>query len=828
MTRLHLVCNAHIDPVWLWEWPEGAGEALSTFRTAADFCEREKGFVFCHNEALLYRWVEAYEPALFARIRRLVRRGRWSILGGWHLQPDCNMPSGESFVRQILAGARYFKEKFGVEVRTAANLDPFGHSRGLVQILARCGYQAYVFCRPDRPFLDLPADDFVWVGFDGSEVRAVRVDAHYNSPEGGARAKVEKWLAGYADDRPYLLLWGIGDHGGGASRRDLADLRELMAERPEAGLRHSTAEAYVADLAESGLPLPRVERDLNPWAVGCYTTMARIKRKHRELENELYSAEKMAAAAAFQALADYPGAELAAARDDLLFAEFHDILPGSSIAPAEEGALRLMDHGLEILSRVKARAFFALAAAEPMAAEGEIPIFVHNPHPFKARTIVECEFEGHEPNAGGGYLAPRIERDGRPVPCQAEKELSNLSLEWRKRAVFEAELDPGRLNRYTCRLERIAGSPIPAAAVAGGALRFATGEIEVLINAATGLVDRLRIGDREVLAAGAFRPIVLADNADPWGMGVRRFRGEAGAFALVGGDEAARISGTAAGPLAPVRVIEDGEVRTVAEAVLGYGRSALVLTYLLPKRGSEIGVEARVFWNEKDRMLKLAVPTLLHPASYIGQVAYGVQELPANGDEAVSQQWCAVVSRARDTALTVINDGTYGSDYVDGELRLSLLRSPAHAADPGGPGPMLRQDRLVPRIDQGERLFRVWINAGPAEERLAAIDREAQLRNEKPYALAYFPPGRGKKAEPFVAIGDPAVRLAAAKKAERGPELILRLFETTGRRRTTEVALPFAGAETRVDLGPFEIRTVAFHPKTKKFRDVDPLERRRP
>ena len=828
MKRLRLVCNAHVDPVWLWEWPEGAGEALSTFRTAAEFCDGDAAFVFCHNEAILYRWVEEFEPSLFARIRALVRKGRWNILGGWHLQPDCNMPSGESFVRQILAGKRYFREKFGVDVRTGANLDPFGHARGLVQILARCGYDSYIFCRPDRNFLELPADDFVWVGFDGSEIRAVRVEAHYNSSEGGARAKVEKWLDEHPGDRPTLLLWGIGDHGGGASRRDLDDLRALMAARPEAGIRHSTAEAYFADLAESGVALPHVARDLNPWAVGCYTTMARVKRKHRELENELFSAEKMASGAAFQGLADYPGTALREALGDLLFAEFHDILPGSSIGPGEESAVRLLDHGLEIASRVKTRAFFALAAGEPPAAEGEIPIFVHNPHPFRFRTVIECEFEEHEPNFGGGFLVPRISREGRPLPCQPEKELSNLSLEWRKKAVFEAELEPGRMNRFSCRLERIGAPPSPRTEIVGGALRFANNELEVAIGADTGLVDRFRVKGTDILGPGAFRPIVLADNADPWGMGVRRFRDEAGAFALLDPEAAAKVSGVAGGMLPPVRVIEEGEVRTLVEAAFGYGRSSLILTYALPKRGTEIGLEVRVFWNEKDRMLKLALPSLLRPATYLGQVAYGVQELPGNGDEAVSHAWSAVVSRQADTALTVINDGTYGSDCAGGELRLSLLRSPAHAADPAGPPPMLRQDRLIPRIDQGERVFRFWINAGPADERLEAVDREALVRNEKPFVLAYFPPGRGRKAKPFVVLSDPAVRLAAAKKAERGPELILRLFEPTGRPRTTTVALPFAGAETRVELGAFEIRTLAFHPKTKKFREVDPLERRRP
>lgn len=148
MKKLYLVCGAHIDPVWLWNWQEGAAAAISTFRVAAQLCREFDGFVFCHNEAVLYQWVEEYEPALFAQIQQLVKEGKWHIMGGWYLQPDCIHPSGESFIRQIRVGRRYFQEKFGVTPTTALNFDSFGHSRGLVQILKKCGYDSYLFTRP--------------------------------------------------------------------------------------------------------------------------------------------------------------------------------------------------------------------------------------------------------------------------------------------------------------------------------------------------------------------------------------------------------------------------------------------------------------------------------------------------------------------------------------------------------------------------------------------------------------------------------------------------------------------------------------------------------
>ena len=827
MTRktIHLVCNAHLDPVWLWDWEEGAGEALSTFRTAVSFCEEFPGFVFNHNEALLYRWVEEFEPALFGRIQRLVKEKRWHILGGWFVQPDCNMPCGESFVRQILAGREYFREKFGVEPRTASNLDPFGHSRGLVQILVKTGYDSYVFCRPGQADGGLPAEEFVWVGFDGSEVLAALVSAHYNSPRGAARKKVLDWLAAHPDRESSLLFWGVGDHGGGASRADLEDLSRLMEERKDFELRHSRPEGHFVSLAKKRASLPRHSRDMNPWAAGCYTSMARVKQKHRRLENDLLLAEKMAAAAAYQRLMQYPGEDLAEARDNLAFSQFHDILPGSAIPQAEESSVRRLDHGLEILSRVKARSFFALAESEPPPAEGEIPLLVYNPHPFKVRGVVVCEFQPHESNTAGGYLFPRVYAEGRPLPSQPEKEASNLNLEWRKRVAFAAELEPGRINRFVCRPERRPGKPAARLKEEAGQLVFRTDELEVRVNTETGLVDRLRASGRDFLAGGSLAPLVIKDNADPWGMTVRRFRDVVGRFELASPEEGSRVSGIAAGTIPSVRVVEDGEVRTIIEAVLTYGRSVIYLRYLLPKLGTEVEVEIRVHWAEKDKMLKLSVPTLFPGARYIGQTAYGVADLPGDGDEAVAQKWVAAVSDADGVALTIINDGIYGSDFSNGEVRLSLLRSPAYSADPAPSGPLVAQDRYVPRIDQGERAFRFWINGGDRRSRLTAVDREATARNEKPFGLAFFPAGKGRRPKAFIRLSDEALQVAALKKAERGEHLIIRLFEPTGEKRTAVLSLPWARVRKTVSLGGFEIKTLSFSPRTRAFRELDLLER---
>ncbi len=823
--RIHLICNAHLDPVWLWEWEEGAAAAISTFRSAADFCEEFDGFVFNHNEAILYRWVEEYEPALFERIRRLVGQGKWHIMGGWCLQPDCNMPSGESFVRQILLGKRYFRDRFGVEPTSAINFDPFGHTRGLVQILAKSGHDSYLFCRPFEVDCPLPDPEFIWVGYDGSEVIGSRVIGFYNSGLGKARKKIEDRIRSGPDKDPIVLLWGVGDHGGGPSRKDLRDIAALMRERKDYEIIHSTPEAYFAELKPRRASLPRHEKDINPWAVGCYTSQVRIKQRHRRLENELFAVEKMVSTAALQGLMAYPAEEIHQAAHDLTLSEFHDILPGSSIQPVEEAGLRLMDHGLEILSRVKARAFYALAQGQPRAREGEIPILVYNPHPYPVRTIVECEFQLADPNWEDVHTTATVYRNGRPLPSQIEKELSNLNLDWRKRIAFAAELAPAQMNRFDCRLTLLKRKPRPALKPRNGIIRFKTADLDVIINTRTGLVDRYRVRGVDCVGPGAFRPLVMVDNEDPWGMLHRSFRKVAGAFRLMPPKEGTRFSGVTAGPIPSVRVIEDGELRSVIEVVMSYGDSFICQQYKLPKRGTEIEVETRVHWNEKNRALKLAVPTCGADERYIGQVAFGVGDLPSNGDEAVAQKWVAVVSMRDNLALTCINEGTYGSDYSRDGLRLTLLRSAAYSGHPIGDRVVVPQDRYLPRIDQGERVFRFWFNGGPVRARLDAIDREALARNEKPFALSFFPPGTGKRPGPGVVVGDDVVQVTAIKKAHDDNDLIIRLFEPTGRARSTVVSIPSAGVRTKVALAPFEVKTLKVNVRRKSVREVDLIER---
>ncbi len=828
MTRpvVHLICNAHLDPVWQWEWEEGASEALSTFRTAAQLCEEFDGFVFNHNEAVLYQWIEEYEHDLFQRIQELVKAGKWHIMGGWYLQPDCNMPSGEGLVRQVLAGRNYFRSTFGARPTTAINFDPFGHTRGLVQILAKSGYDSYIHCRPSRQQCGQDADDYVWVGYDGSEILCSRPRLWYNSPLGRAGDK----LLTQMQERPALgaclMLWGVGNHGGGPSRRDLRDLGRIMAREKNWTLLHSTPEAYFKQLRRRQGDLPRWAKDLNPWAVGCYSSMIRVKQGYRALEHALWAAEKMASTAAAQGLMPYPKAELKAAEKDLLWTAFHDVLPGSSTPPVEQHALQKIGHGMEALSRVRARAFFRLAGGQPRARAGTFPVLVYNPHPWEVETTVTAEFNLPDFDfRSGSFWVPRLARGGKDLPIQAERPHSNMPIDWRKRVCFRAALAPGVMNRFDVTLTRKARRPAFTNREKDGRIRVRGRHVDWAISTRTGRIEHLRFNGKSVLRPDAFQALVLRDTSDPWGMNTDRFETVAGRFRLLSQAKSAQVSGVSVRRLKPVRVIEEGPVRTVVEALFGYNDSLLVLTWKVPMAGTEVELEARVLWNEKDRMLKLSVPTSLRDAAYLGDVAYGREVLPATGREGVAQKWTAVVSKRDDLALTAVNDGTYASSFAGGEMRLTLLRSPAYVAHPVGDLPVMPDNLFRPRIDQGERVFTFWLNAGPVDARMAAVAREAQVHNEKPFALWLSPPGRGVRAKPFAVLSNNRVLVTAVKQAENGRGWILRLFEPTGRRQTTRLRV---GADRPVrktlTLQPFEIKTLKVDPALRSVVETNLLE----
>lgn len=803
MKKICLVCNAHLDLVWQWEWEEGLAEALSTFRIAADFCEEYDGFIFNHNEAVLYQWVEEYEPELFDRIRRLVKAGKWHIMGGWYLQPDCNMPSGESMVRQISAGRAYFREKFGQMPTTAINFDAFGHSRGLAQILKRAGYDSYIVGRPAPELFHPPARDFAWVGYDGSVIATHLSFELYNSLLGQAADKIQRFRRENPDAELLLVLWGIGDHGGGPSRLDLERIGELKRELAAEGvvLEHTTPEDYFAQL--SARLLPRFEGSLNPMMVGCYTSQARVKQKHRALENLLFSTEKMVCAAQWQTGRTFDWSRIKEAEQALLFSQFHDVLPGSSVQRAEEASLRKLDYGLELLSRERMKAFMAFAANTKVdRQEGDIPVLVFNAHPYPIRRVVTCEFQLQDQNRSGTFTDFEVYQDGKRIPAQLEKEDSTIPIDWRKKILFEAELAPFAVTTVLCRPVIRPGRPVIRQPEGDGIL-LRGGGVTAEICRETGLLRSVTRQGQPVLAEDSARLLVIQGSEDPWGMTVSSYPHVVGAFRLASPERAGEIAGLSH-PLSPVRVIEEGNVRTVAEAVFEYGHSAAIVRYRMEHGSGHLEIDVTLQWMEPDKMVKLSLRSPWEDTRCWGQDLFGRKPTAPDGTETVCQQWTLLENGEQ--ALAVINTGLYAHDFRDGELRVTLLHSPAYCAHPVDDLTVLPQDRYLPRIDIGRRCFRLVLAAGDREELLKTVDTAAQAENEPPFALSFFPSGRGGGYKDGMRLDNRSILLSAVTRRE-GDDLI-RLFNPLPEPQRANLTIPAMRAAATLTFTPFEIKTL--------------------
>ncbi len=795
MKELHMICNAHLDPVWLWQRPEGIAEAISTFRVAADFCEEFDGFVFNHNESVLYEWVEENEPELFERIQRLVKEGKWRIMGGWYLQPDCVMPCGESFIRQIETGRKYFAEKFGVKPLTAINFDPFGHTRGLVQILKKCGYESYVFMRPSWVEAE---HDFIWKGFDGSEIIAHKMNCGYNSGKGKILEKINRILEREYGNGINMMFWGIGNHGGGPSREDLITIADFMKNNPEKGLTHSWCENYFDRIDKSNLEA--FDESLNYTMVGCYTSMHRIKQAHRRLENDLALCEKMLALSGVS----YDEKELENAVKALLFCEFHDILPGSSIKAAEEDSLRLFSYGSEIADRYKTKAFFKLCQGQPKAKDGEIPVLVFNPHPYKITQDIEVEFQLQDQNWNENEVTIVTVRDGKGnyLPSQNEKEACTFSLDWRKRVCFRAELEPMSINRFDCELhvEKMPKRKIEPCAETDEHFTFDNGKMQVLISKKTGLIDKYCVSGIDMLGPESAKITAFMDNEDPWGMTVEGFNDRIGEFTLLTDKKANEFNGYPDETLGNVRVIENGAVRLKIQAIFGYSDSFATVTYTLPKNGDYIDIKIRMLSNDSSRFYKLSFDSALTSPEFIGQTAFGKEKLRTGGEEAVFQKWCGIFEGKK--GLAVLNNGTYGGSVDGNILNVSLLRTPVYSAHPIGDRPLADSDRSHDRIDIGERDFEYRLTGDTAH-----LDKQAEIFNQPCISLSFFPSGAGEKKDTKVEIDNPDIILSRYEKTADG--IKIRLFNSSD---SAASATMFVDSnEFKIDFGKFEVKTFCYN-----------------
>jgi len=822
---VHLICNAHIDPVWQWRWDEGASEALATFRNAVDILDEHPSLVFCHNEAVLYQWAEHLDPALFAAIRRHVAAGRWAVSGGWFIQPDVNLPGTESLVRTIAEGRRYFREKFGAAPRVAYNFDSFGHSGGLPQILRLAGYDMYVHMRPQAGDLALPADLYRWRGVDGTIIPAYRIAVGlYHTEHDNIEERLRAGVAlALALGRDVPVFWGLGNHGGGATRRDLATIDAFIARETRVRIVHSTPDRFFEAVAEAAAVAPIHEGDLQRVFTGCYTSLSRLKRQAVGSLGRLVRTEAAAAAAWWRAGLAWPETDLRQAWKLHVFNDFHDILTGTCIEPAERDALAQYGRADDMGRNIALESLAALNRGSRNSPSLPVTVFHANPSLRRVPVEFECMAD-HRPFWKGKWRMRLFRSDGREVPCQEEQPESLLPFNnWRRRISFVDELPGVGVRRYNLKAFEIADarrpekkgghepSGQPSWAVpsfkghvpGSGAL---PSRLSCRIAPETGLVVALRAGvgkaGRELLAGPLFEPLVVEDTADSWGTGRGSYRKIAGRFRPAG---------------RPV-TIEQGPVRTVTRSVMFFGGSRVIMDIVSYPSWPVLDFRFRVTWNDERRRLKLRVPTALGPAaSLFVEVPGGAIGRPADGGEHVHGRWLVIeenpvrlTAKARSrgigpsigdepVAIGIASCGQHGLDMKNGELRLSVLRSSAYCHEQGfdlGTSP-----RGWKFADIGVHEFRLLVTAGSPASVRAMMPGLADHLAAPPAAYAHLPYDAESTSpeETLLALKPASVRLLACKRSWDGEALIVRLQEAVGKKTKAELAVarPVDGSGTR-------------------------------
>lgn len=219
---LYMIGHAHIDPVWLWPWSEGMAVVHSTFRSALDRMNENPDYVFSCSSAQFYEWVAVNDPEMMKEIKKREKEGRWELVGGWWVEPDVHMASGEALVRHGLYGQASFKKLFGKTVSVGLNADTFGHTASLPQILQKQGITNYTFLRPTPYEMDFPSEVFEWQGIDGTKILSCRIQDSYNIGHDLQR-RIDKLASEHLlhPTDSLMIFYGVGDHGGELYQRNV-------------------------------------------------------------------------------------------------------------------------------------------------------------------------------------------------------------------------------------------------------------------------------------------------------------------------------------------------------------------------------------------------------------------------------------------------------------------------------------------------------------------------------------------------------------------------------------------------------------------------------
>jgi alpha-mannosidase len=803
--------NSHVDMAWLWPWTETVEIVRNTFRSALDLIREYPDFTFSMGSAQTFSWMEEKYPDMFREIQQRVKEGRWELVGGMWVEPDLNMPAGESLVRQLLTGKRYFQEKFGVDVKIGWNPDSFGYSWQLPQIYKRSGIDYFVTQKLlwASDTTKFPYKLFWWESPDGSRVLTYFPQDYAGGLEAEHMAtNLSVWApALYGKDtanQPEMMhLFGVGDHGGGPTREMLDNGARLQA----AGvvypkLKFGTAAGFFAEL-EKKLPamtVPVWKDELYfEYHRGVMTSQADTKQRIRHAEELLLNAEKFSSFAVpfgYQ----YPQAKLNDAWRRLLFDHFHDIMPGSGIAVNYLDAKRNLEEADRLSTEAMDGGLRRIAANIATDAQKGVPVVVFNSLSWPRTEVVEIEAQMQRPASDVEVVDPAGTR-------VASRILANDAQTNTVRLLVTASVPALGYQTYYVR----AGKSAPPAGVKASATSIENEFVRVAVDPQTGCITSLfdKRSGTESLAPAACGNLLqtFVDKPKQWDAWNIDADFENQHWDLDKADE--------------VKLLEDSPLRAVIRVRKHFQNSTFIQDITVYAGVPRVDVKMQAEWHEKHILLKVAFPLAAHNDKATFEIPFGSIERPTTRNtpaerakfEVPAERWADLSDASH--GFSLLNDCKYGYDAKGNVLRLSLLRSP---------------DFPDPHADEGHHAFTYSLYPhGGGWREAQTVRRGYELNYPLLPLTATDHTGNLPGARSFLEVREDNVIVTAVKKSEDDDALVIRFYEWAGRggdvhlrlpapaahaettnlmERDGQALAPAAGNEIVVPVAPFEIKTV--------------------
>jgi len=789
--NIRIVGNSHIDMAWLWPWTETVEVVRNTFQSVLDLMREYPDFKFTMSSARAYEWMQEKYPDLFQQIEKRVKQGRWEIIGGMWVEPDLNMPDGESLVRQILVGKRYFQKNFGVDVKIGWNPDSFGYNYQLPQIYKRSGMDYFVTQKLlwAHEFTTFPYKLFWWQSPDGSRLLTYFPHDYAGGIDAEPLATdLSIWMPSIygksLPDKPEMMhLYGVGDHGGGPTRIMLDHAKQLMAaDAVYPKLEFSFARDFFSDL-EKKLPsmqVPTWDDELYfAYHRGVFTTQAETKRRIRRAEETVLNAEKFASLASLYGR-PYPQDGMELTWKNLLFDHFHDIMPGSGIAVNYLDAKRNLENVDRAANDVTTRSLREIAAHINTQGEG-VPVIIFNSLSWRRTEVTEVEAQLPTSAQQIGV----VDSSGKP----AESQLLSLDADTHRARFLLLSTTPA-FGYRTYFVRAATTAPAVHSLLKASFDTLENEFLRVKIDPQTGCMSSLfdkRSGTESLAPAET-------DTGGPktstCGNLLQTFVDKPKQWDAWNIDADFEKQHWDLDKADAVKLVESGPLRAIIQVKNHFQNSTFVRDIILYAGVPRVDVQMQADWHEKHILLKVAFPLSAHSDKAAYEIPFGSVERPTTRNtpaeqaqfEVPAQRW-ADISDAKH-GFSLLNDCKYGYDAKGNVLRLSLLRSP---------------EWPDPHADEGhhEFTYSLYPHAGGWKEALT-IRRGYELN----YKLISLPlekhEGSLAAEHSFLQVQPDNVIVTALKKAEDENVLIVRFYEWAGKDSEVTLQLP-PGAESAAE-----------------------------